>query len=974
MMNRLSKLPTCRIHPEKKVFITYRGKTYQGYEGDTVASLLYANGIRIFSRSLKYHRPRGLYSLDGECSNTTMAIDGIPNVRAETTLARQGMTVNAQNVVGSPEFDLMGIMDKFSWVMPAGFFYHMFHKPPSLWPLALKRIRRMAGLGTLSIDFVMQGRFDEIYPRADLCVIGGGPAGMSAALAAAEQGLQVILIEARPWLGGFFDYRPEKYLGGFSLYERAGELSQSVIENKNIRIFLLTAVVGIYPDNLITAFQVGGQPDAYKERYVEIRAKSLVVATGCIERPLLFENNERPGVMQVGCAHRLTRTWGILPGKNAVFCTGHDLGLEAALDLYDLGMEVLGVADIREDGQDAELMAKLEKRNIPFYRGWVASKVHGKKAVTKVTFGAITGTHRRDIPCEVLVASAGLTPATGLLSIAQSRLSYDNHTGFFLPINMPERMHAAGRMLGFHHPLSIETSGRLAGLNASADCDATANGLRKEAEEQLSALPGPQLGSKFVSAPAKGGKTFICFDEDTTLQNIDQAVSIGFEMPELIKRFTAAGTGPGQGGIPGHNLPLYVGQSHMPADDPPSPTTVRPPMVPVLLATYAGKNLDMSTRTPVHDLRVSTGGTMERVGVWRRARYFSPDKSIREEIEAVRNNVALLDASTLGKFRIHGPDALKALQRVYVGDMTNIAEGKVKYSAMCNDDGCLIDDGVVFQKGENDYFFTTSTARAGATIEWIRFHTRYDGWDFHLVNLTDAFGVINLAGPKAREVFEKVTDSDVSNKAFPYAGYRELLILNNIPVRVMRLGFVGELSFELHVPASFMTTVWEILEDAGKPLGIRNFGLEAQSVLRMEKGHVIIGSESEQRTTLHDLRLGFLWHRNKPEAKTVGAAALKHTEHQKGRFKLVGFKMEDSASRPPRDGSIIVEEKIRGYVCTARYSHTLKASVGMALVEDILSSVGKRLAIFEDDCNGKLTYAKVTPMPFYDPEGERLRM
>ena len=973
-MNRLSKLPTCRIHPEKKVSITYRGKTYHGYEGDTVASLLYANGIRIFSRSLKYHRPRGLYSLDGECSNTTMAIDGIPNVRAETTPARQGMTVNAQNVVGSPEFDLMGIMDKFSWAMPAGFFYHMFHKPPSLWPLALKRIRRMAGLGTLSHDFVMQGSFDEIYPRADLCVIGGGPAGMSAALAAAEQGLQVILIEARPWLGGVFDYRPEKYLEGFSLYERAGELSQSVIENKNIRIFLQTDVVGIYPDNLITAFQVGGQPDAYKERYVEIRAKSLVVATGCIERPLLFENNERPCVMQVGCAHRLTRTWGILPGKNAVFCTGHDLGLEAALDLFDLGMEVLGVADIREDGQDAELVAKLKKRNIPFYRGWVASKVHGKKAVTKVTFCTITGTHRRDIPCEVLVASAGLTPATGLLSIAQSKLSYDNHTGFFLPINMPERMHAAGRMLGFHHPLSIETSGRLAGLNAAADCDATANGIRKETEEQLSALPGPQLGSKLVSAPAKGGKTFICFDEDATLQNIDQAVSIGFEMPELIKRFTAAGTGPGQGGIPGHNLPLYVGQSHMPADDPPSPTTVRPPMVPVLLATYAGKNLDMSKRTPVHDLQVSTGGKMERVGVWRRARYFSTDKSIGEEIEAVRANVALLDASTLGKFRIHGPDALKALQRVYVGDMTNIAEGKVKYSAMCNDDGCLIDDGVVVQKGENDYFFTTSTARAGATIEWIRFHTRYDGWDFHLVNLTDAFGVINLAGPKAREVFEKVTDSDVSNKAFPYAGYRELLILNTIPVRVMRLGFVGELSFELHVPASFMTTVWEILEDAGKPLGIRNFGLEAQSVLRMEKGHVIIGSESEQRTTLHDLRLGFLWHRNKPEAKTVGAAALKHTENQKGRLKLVGFKIEDSASRPPRDGSIIVEEKIRGYVCTARYSHTLKASVGMALVEDNLSSVGKRLAIFEDDCNGKLTYAKVTPMPFYDPEGERLRM
>jgi sarcosine oxidase subunit alpha len=973
-MKRLSQLPTCRIDPEKKVFITYRGKSYQGYEGDTVASLLYANGIRIFSRSLKYHRPRGLYSLDGECSNTTMAIDGIPNLRTETTPARHGMTVKAQNVVGSPEFDLLGIMDRFSRAMPAGFFYHMFHKPPSLWPLALKRIRKIAGLGTLRHDFVMQGRFDEIYPHTDLCVIGGGPAGMSTALAAADQGLQVILIEARPWLGGIFDYRPAKYLDGFSLHERAGVLSQRVTENKNIRVFLQTAVVGIYPDNQITAFQVGGRPDAYKERYVEIRAKSLVVATGCLERPLLFENNERPGVMQVGCAHRLARTWGILPGKNAVFCTGHDLGLEAAIDLFDLGMEVLCVADNREDGQDAELVAELKKRNIPFYRGWVAAKVKGKKAVKAVTISTVSGTRRRDIPCEVLVASAGLTPATGLLSIAQCKLSYDNHTGFFLPVNLPERVYASGRMLGFHHPLSIEISGRLAGLNAAAGCKETTNGLRKEVEEQLATLPGPPLGSKWVSPPGKGKKVFICFDEDATLQNIDQAFSVGFEMPELIKRFTAAGTGPGQGGIPGHNLPLYVGQSRLPADDPPSPTTVRPPMVPVLLATYAGKNLDMSKRTPVHDLQISSGGKMERVGGWRRARYFSPDKSIREEIEAVRTSVAILDASTLGKFRLHGPDALKALQRVYVGDMTNIAEGKVKYSAMCNDDGCLIDDGVVVQRGKNDYFFTTSTARAGGTIEWIRFHTRYDGWDFHLVNLTDAFGVINLAGPKAREVLERATDSDVSPEAFPYAGYRELLILNTIPVRVMRLGFVGELSFELHVPASYMITVWKILEETGKPWGIRNFGLEAQNILRMEKGHVIIGSESEQRTTLHDLGLGFLWHRNKPEAKTVGAAALKHTENQKGRLKLVGFEMEDSASTPPRDGSIIVDEKIRGYVCTARYSHTLNASVGMALVEDRLTSIGERLAIFEDDCNGKLTYARVASMPFYDPEGARLKI
>ena len=263
--------------------------------------------------------------------------------------------------------------------------------------------------------------------------------------------------------------------------------------------------------------------------------------------------------------------------------------------------------------------------------------------------------------------------------------------------------------------------------------------------------------------------------------------------------------------------------------------------------------------------------------------------------------------------------------------MSRVTTGKVKYSAMCTDDGCILDDGVVVKRGENDYYFTTSTGRAGSTIEWIRYHCRYDEWNFNMVNLTDAFGVINLAGPNARRVLEKVTDADVSNEEFPYVGYREFSINNTIPVRSMRLGFVGELSYELHVHSSYMQSLWDLLADAGKEYDIRNFGLEAQNVLRMEKCHLIIGSESEQRTTLHDVGLGFLWDRTKTDAKTIGAVALKHTEKQEGRLTLVGFKMED-AFHAPKDGSIIVDSRIRGYVCIARYSHVLDQSVGLALV------------------------------------------
>jgi sarcosine oxidase subunit alpha len=970
---RLDRLPTLRINPSETCTLHYNGKTSPGVAGDTVATALYANGVRVFGRSLKYHRPRGLYSLDGECSNTCMAVDGIPNVRAENTPAKNGMHVDAQNVQGSADFDWMGFMDKLDWLMPAGFYYRTLHKPARLWPFALKQVRKVAGLGKIAPDFKMKGRYAEIYPTADVCVIGGGAAGMSAALAAAESGLRVVLLEARPWLGGSFDYRVTPYDGEKALYQRARELASQVEAAADIRVFTHAANVGLYNNNLVTAFQVGPQGGAFDERYIEVRATSVVVATGCIERPLLFENNERPGVMQIGCAHRLARTYGLLPGNRAVFSIGHDLGLEAAVDLCDLGMEIACVADIREDGQNPDLLLALAERKIPFLRGWVAARAHGAKQVNKVTLRTIEGSVKRQIECDLLVASAGLTPLTGPLTLAQARLRYDAHTGYFLPADLPAKMHAAGSLTGRNHPLSIEASGRLAGLTAAADCSADTAEAVAAAVVRLNRLPGPERGTKLVTAPVKGRKSFICFDEDTTVKNIKQAIDMGFDVPELIKRFTSAGTGPGQGGIPGHNLPLFAARYRALAGATPVPTTSRVPLVPTLLATYAGAHHDMCKRTPLDELQKSDGGVFRRIGIWQRARYFSQDFSCREEVLNVRNNVGMLDGSTLGKFRLHGPDALKVLQRVYVGNMAKMTRGKIKYSAMCNEDGCVIDDGVVVKIAENDYYFTTSTARAGETAEWLRYHTRYDGWDYHIVNLTDALGVINISGPNARNVLQKVADTDLSNEAFPFGGYREFVIQGVIPVRAMRLGFVGELSYELHAPSSYMVALWQMLAEAGKEFGIRNFGVEAQNVLRMEKCHIILGVESEQRTNLLDLGLGFLWDRHKTETKTVGSVALRQAEADPTRFRLVGIEMEDR-ERPPRDGSIIVDKRVRGYVCTARRSFTMNRSVGMALVDAELAVVDTRLEIFEDECNGQKLAARVVPMPFYDPQGNRMRM
>jgi sarcosine oxidase subunit alpha len=292
---------------------------------------------------------------------------------------------------------------------------------------------------------------------------------------------------------------------------------------------------------------------------------------------------------------------------------------------------------------------------------------------------------------------------------------------------------------------------------------------------------------------------------------------------------------------------------------------------------------------------------------------------------------------------------------------------------MANDDGCLVDDGVITRLGENDFYFTSSTARAGMMSEWIRYHAVHENWSFQVVNLTDTLGGINLAGPNARAVLRKLTDADLSPEGFPFMGFRQLLLNGRVEAKVMRLGFVGESSFEMHIPSSCCRAVWQWLLEAGREFGIRPFGLEAQNVLRLEKGHVIIGQESEIRTTLHDLGMGFLWYRNKAEAKTVGGLALKFTEHQKGRMKLVGVRMEDP-SKVPGDGALIVDDIIRGHICTARYSHALGQSIGLALVDGALAAVGTRLKVFQVNMGDERWDAVVVPTPFYDPEGKRLRM
>ena len=976
-MSRLPEFPTQRIDREQQISFSYLGKRMTGLGGDSVAVAMYDNGVRIFSRSLKYHRPRGLYSLDGEAANTLMNIDGIPNENAEKKRLRSGMAVSAQNVRGHPDTDFYGFINWFDRFMPAGFYYRMFHRPYKLWPFFLNRIRKLAGVGALDIhrEFDDSRRF-EIFHNADVAVIGGGTAGMNAALAAAEQGLRVCLFEQRPWLGGHMDWRVAEFEDQ-PLFERARSLAKKVEANLQIRVFTQAPVTGIWGNNLITAFQIGKDSDYFDERYIECRARSVVVASGCIERPLVCNNNERPGVMQVNTAWRLARTYAVAPGNSIVFSIGDDLGLEAALDLAELGLNVLAVADARSDKQDADLVARMQSAGIEYLPGWAASDVKGSKRVRGVELSALDGSQIRSFKCDLLVASAGQQAVIGPLSTAGAQFQYRTETGLFEPSEMPPRLFSAGRVTGLTHPGSIDISGTIAGLEAAAACGRDVAKNLEAARSEAEKLPGKTKGCDLVCGPniGTGRKAFICFDEDGTFKVAAQSASQGFDVPELAKRFGGFGLGPGQYQVPGQNLAMAMSTINGTPMESAMGTTVRPPLVPPMLATCAGPSHNIHKQTPLHRDQQARGGIFRNAGVWRRARYFSEDLDCRPEIRNVRENVGLLDGSSLGKFRIYGPDALRALQRVYVSNMEKTREGRCKYSAMCNETGNIVDDGVVTKVADDDYYFTTTSNRAGITIEWFRYHTRFEDWDFKLVNLTDSMGSINVAGPNARSLLQKITQEDLSNEAFPYMAYRKLVVGDGVSARCLRLGFVGELSFELHVAASHSQYVCDLLWEAGREFNVQPLGMEAQNCLRAEKGHVIIGTESEQRVTLLDIGMGFLWDSEDTSSNKIGAPALRASKDQQGRMKLVGFRVAGS-DVTPQDGDIVVDDKdIVGYVCTTRSSEALDFDYGMALVYDGYAIKGEEITMCQALGQRHDEYkATVIPPHFYDPDGQRLRV
>jgi sarcosine oxidase subunit alpha len=957
-MSRLPKQPGERIDRNRRLTFTFDGKEVEALEGDTIASALFAAGRRTFSRSFKYHRRRGLLCCSGSCANCLVAVDGAPGVRACTEPARPGAVVEHINALPGLEFDVMRVTDKVGGPFtPPGFYYKLFKRPRKLWPLYEKVLRNAAGLGKLP-EKQAEREWKTEYRRrhADVLVVGGGAAGLAAATTAARLGADVVLCDENAVLGGRLVFE-----GGHQL---AAELVAHA-EAAGVELLTRAPAIGHY-DGLVAVSQGG--------TLHQIRSRHQIYATGAIEQPLMFAGNDLPGVMLAGGAERLARLYAVQPGQRAVVVTSTDRGLAAAARLRDAGVQIGVVADLRET--PSQLAQQLAEAGVEVLNGWTAVAATGRRQVQAVTLAPLASLtpgaepmRRRELPCDLLVVSGGDAPAFSLPTQAGATTTYDEARGHFRLNELPATISTAGQLAGEGGPRAAGISGELAGLRVASLLgfgDGTTQERIAELEQRLrsedreeAVAPPPDSGDP------RWGKTFACLCEDVTSKDIHRGVEEGYDSIELCKRFTTVTMGPCQGKMcqlaSVRMMARETGQSLGDVGT----TTARPPWTTVPLGALAGAPIEAAKRSPMHSRHRELGGVIKWAGDWRRPYdYGDPDG----EVAAVHSAAGLIDVSTLGKLLVTGPDAGEFLDRLYPNRLSNLKPGRIRYGVLTNDAGRIMDDGTACRVDDNTFYVTTTSSGAGAVEQWFSWWLAVWGLDVALTDVTQALCAVNLAGPQAREILGRVTDLDVSPEGFTYLDARQAKVAG-VEALLLRIGFVGELGYEIHAPAAQGQHLWDGLLEAGKDLGIRPFGLEPQRVLRLQKQHIIVGQDTDSESNPFNSAMPWAVKLDK-EQDFIGKWALARAASETAQATLVGFTMSNGTV--PREGAAVLDSSgaAVGQVTSARRSHKVGKVIGMAWVPAVLASDGESVTISDD--GARLTASVVTE-PFYDPAGELLR-
>jgi sarcosine oxidase subunit alpha len=956
------------IDRTKPITFSFEGAFVEGYEGDTIASALAANGQWIVSRSFKYHRPRGVLTMIGQDANTLVQVADEPNCLADKRKIAPGLVVEGQNYFGSFESDAGRFVEWVSKFLPVGFYYKTFHEKRSSWRFWEPIVRKMAGLGKID-PHAHHGYYDKQYLFADVAVIGGGPAGMAAAVEAAKAGGEVILIDENPKLGGCLNYARFDE-SGEAACKAEGDLLEAVKAASNIKVMTDAVVSGLFADNWI--------PIIRGNRFYKLRAKSVVVATGSIEQPAVFRNNDLPGIMLGSAAQRLIHFYGVRPGRKAVVLTANDDGYAQAIDLLKIGSEVAAVVDLRDVPPVTPLSFAVRKAGIPVVTGSAIQEAyhHNKEHVVGVAVAPIVGEGQLGDPsasydCDLLLMSTGYSPAAHLLLQAGAKFAYSTETSMFHPDQIPAGNFAAGSVAGVFNLDQVRADGARAGWAAAKHA-----GLSVAAEP---ANPG-DVRDKNQTHPwpifphPKGG-AFVDFDEDLKYEDLINGIADGFDNVELLKRYSTVGMGPSQGKHSAVAAVRIVARETGRDLASMTVTTQRPPYTPEKFGHLAGRIFDPERRTAMHHRHLELGAQMMPAGIWWRPAYYGKkadrEKAIHDEVRAVRDNVGLIDVSTLGGLDVRGPDAAEFLNRMYTFTYTKLAVGKSRYVLMTDQAGVITDDGVACRFSEEHFYVTATTSGVDAVYRSMLQWNAQWRLDVDVANVTAAYAGVNIAGPKSRQVLEKVCkDIDLSSEAFPYLGVR-MGTVAGIPARLLRVGFVGELGYEIHVPYGYGEALWDALMEAGAAENIRPFGVEAQRVLRLEKGHIIVSQDTDGLTNVWEADMPWAVAKTKPFF--VGGRSSQIMAKMPLLRKLVGFTLDDPGLPCPEECHLVIRgDEIVGRVTSAVKSPNLGKVVGLAYVHPDDAKPDAKISIKID--GGRMIEARVVALPFYDADSKRQEM
>ena len=987
------------IDETTRISFKFNGKKLFGFKGDTLASALLANDIHLVARSFKYHRPRGIMTSGSEEPNAIVQLHDNssrtePNVRATEIELYEGLEASSQNCWPSVNFDIGGINNFLSPLLPAGFYYKTFMWPASFWEKYEYFIRKSAGLGKSPTE-ADPDIYDHKYVHCDVLVIGGGISGIIAAKSAAKNGLKTLIVDEKPNLGGTTIYQNNDH---FKINdENSSKWLQNEIDSlknyENLEVKTRTSVAAYHGYNFVLArenltdhIEISKRENKVRQRLLKIRAKKVITATGSIERPLIFNNNDRPGILLSSAIKKYADFYGVKSGEEIVLFTNNDTAYETALSLSNKGIKVKAIVDIR-DANENGLIKSIKDLNIKIYNNHTVVDTKGHKRINKVSIMELSkdGTsvvgNKIDIDCDCLGMAGGWTPAVHLFTQSGGKLKFRDSDNIFVPNLYSSDQISVGACNGdfeLNDILSVlpDQINKFLGINEESFKSVQVISSKDNNYRNIWLLPSDKILGKT--------KPFVDYQNDATAKDIKLALREGFRSIEHVKRYTTTGMGTDQGklgnmhalGIIAETAKVQMGEL--------GTTTFRPPYTPLTFGTIVGRNVgeyfDIFRKTPMHDWHVEHKAEFENVGQWKRAWYYPKNnedmhQAVQRESKAARESAGILDASTLGKIDIQGTDASEFLNRVYTNAWSKLGIGKCRYGLMLNEDGMVYDDGVTTRLGENHYIMTTTTGGAATVLGKLEdyLQTEWPELDVYLTSVTDHYATASVCGPNSKKILSKlIPDLDLSDENFPHMSFKDATI-GKIKCRVMRISFTGEHSYEINVQANYGKSVWEKCMEAGKEFNITPYGTETMHLLRAEKGFIIVGQDTDATMTPIDLQMD--WIVSKKKYDFIGKRSLYRSDTiREDRKQLVGL-LTENPNEILEEGAQIVAEtnkqpvEMLGHVTSSYFSPNLNKSIALGVVRGGKNMLGQKLFV---PMENKIINVTVADPVFLDKENKRL--